>query len=155
MVYEARGHHAKSDGTLMVDGTATSDADPATFSDVVPERRIGADGDPEHPDKSVGDIIEAPRSYTICSCGVIDYNKHDSRTRKQLVEAVENIADRFKEITARDDEIQLPFDEQAAIDLIDERGDNGELGRNDDHVLADAIACGREAAEEATTNGDE
>lgn len=124
-----RGHTPTSDGTLMVDGTATSDADPGTFCEVVPPRT-----------DERGQVVELPRAYTICECGVIDYDTRDSRTVRQLVECVEHIDERLEEVG-------IPFDAQAAIALVDELKDRGALGTNDDPVLAHAIRLGRARAE--------
>lgn len=111
--------------TALAVVTATSDADPATFYDVVPGKRrdkYGAQTDPPHP-------------ANVCQCGHIDYSPRDDRSRADLLTCIDNLAVALR----RDDR---PFRTQAAVRFIHRAAEKGALGGNDADALTAALKLG-------------
>lgn len=124
-VLEMRGHRVNDEGTLLVDSTATSDPDPDTFFEVVPPKK-----------DEKGNITEPARAYSICKCGVVDYDEKDSRTSTELFEAAENVGEWLEENT------DWSFNTDAAKRAIGEFKDRGLLVGNDEDVLQRMIKIG-------------
>lgn len=132
-ILESMGHRVDDEGGLMVN-KATSDADPATYQEVVPPKT----------DK-YGQILELPGPRTICQCGVVDFDlDEDHRTKKQLYDGIENIAEHIEEYDEIDeDAFHLP----AAKEVIRQATKNDSLAGRDRRVLVGAIRFGLEKAD--------
>lgn len=122
----AKGHTIREDGTLAVN-TATSDPDPSTYQDVVPEAWI--DGE-FHP----------PRPQSVCSCGVVDYCDDDHRSLSELHTCVDNLAEWFErmDLSMYDAE----FDTQAAHDIVTRLRQYRNTSGKDKLVLSEAMRQG-------------
>lgn len=130
---ESMGHRIDDEGGLLVN-KATSDADPATYKEVVPPKT-----------NQYGEILELPGPRTICQCGVIDYDcDEDHRTKGQLYDGIENIADHIEE---RDEIDEDAFNLGAAKELIRQATKKDSLAGRDRRVLVGAIQFGLEKAD--------
>lgn len=140
LTFEAMGHSLNEDGSLQVN-SATSDADPATYQDVVPETWLPIKDDAGH-------IIDwdwkPPRSRTICQCGVIDYDFDDARSTGQLYDAVENIGDHLKERYP-----EYWFHTEAAKKVVEKAVPKKELAGRDRDVLIRAMQLGLQRGRDA------
>lgn len=140
LTFEAMGHSLNEDGSLQVN-SATSDADPATYQDVVPPTWL-----PVKDDR--GEIVDwnwqAPRSRTICRCGVIDYDFDDARSTGQLYDAIENIGGHLKERYP-----EFWFHTPAAKKVVELASPKKELAGRDRDVLIRAMELGLRRGREA------
>ena len=124
---ECRGHEVTDDGTLLVDSTATSDADPSTYREVVPPRT-----------DEYGSPVERPKALNVCECGVVDYDPSDDRSTRELHECVDNISERL--------EGEFEFSTEAAHRTVSKLRERDEFGGRDKDVLRLAIKFGRKYA---------
>lgn len=137
----ALGHRVDDEGGIQVN-SATSDADPATYQDVVPERKKTREvnGEPR-----IGwEIEEPPRPMTVCQCGVIDPDFDNPRGTRLRFEAIENIAEH---IWQREDD-EDAFDLDAAKAVIEQARQRSDLSGHDQTVLVGAIELGLKHADE-------
>lgn len=116
--------------------TATSDAAPGTFTEVVPGKQRDAYG-----------AIKAPaRPKTVCSCGVVDYDPGENRSQRVLLTCIENI----DAALARDG---WPFNATVATRFIYRAAEKGALRQSRGvAVLTRAVKLGlKHARNRATT----
>ena len=129
---ESMGHRVDDEGGLMVN-KATSDADPATYQEVVPPKT-----------DQYGQILELPGPRTICQCGEIDFDLDENhRSKKQLYDGIENIAEH---ILKRDEIDEDDFNCEAAKEVIRQATKKDSLAGRDRRVLVGAIEFGLEKA---------
>lgn len=110
--------------------TASSDASPTAYQDVVPPRT----------DK-YGHVLEPARPRTVCECGVIDFDSTDNRGKGDLLLAVRNIAGHHHDA-------YLPFDTDAAETVVDKAADRRFIGTGRDmEILEHATRLGLDIGE--------
>ena len=123
---QALGHSITEDGALMVN-SATSDADPNCYRDVLPPTRI-------REGFRAGKLIP-PRPATICRCGVVDYDPTDDRGLQGRLDAIRNIAEELHQD-------YIAFNLEAARKFIYECQNHPALAGKDKEVLRRATSIG-------------
>lgn len=127
-VFESFGHRLDDEGGLMVH-SATSDADPNAYLEVVPPKK-----------GKYGEILEPARPRTVCECGTVDYDFDDPRSMREMYTAVENLAEHVRE---REDGFHL----EAAKEVVRQSKTADSLAGRDRRVLIGAIEFGLRKAE--------
>lgn len=122
-VLEAFGHRLDDEGGLMVH-SATSDADPNAYQEVVPPRK-----------DEYGQILEPARPRTVCQCGVVDYDFDDPRSMSEMYDAIEHLAEHVREREGA-------FNLKAAKEVVRQSKNADSLAGRDRRVLIGAIEFG-------------